>query len=350
MATVTIKNVARLAGVSTATVSRVLNRSGYVEPETAQLVTKAVEKLGFRRDLNWRRLVRGTSETVCFLSGVRDAVNSSLTRTLVACERVFNSAGYDLVFQTFDYNPDQPASELRLPHLIGHKGGVNGVILVDVHYENLLDAMTRFNVPFVGLGNNILGSDEQLVTNFIFYDDDAAFRGAVKYLYELGHRRIAFVGKPAPWFRRRYEGYLRGLQDFGLEEISIRDAWQIGNIEYGRRAAARLLHLQEPPTAILGGNDEIAAGVWNELINRGSRIPQDMSLIGFGDREEFSVLEPPLTTIALSPGYIGEELARMLLQKLDRPELQIPSRNLNCELMVRGSCAPPAGHTVKAAP
>jgi DNA-binding LacI/PurR family transcriptional regulator len=335
----TLKDVARAASVSTATVSRVLNRSAYVERETEQAVRDAVEKLGFRRDINWRRLARKTSETICFLSSGRDTFNSTLLRTLVECERIFNGAGFDLVFQTFRYSADQPSNDLRLPHLIALKGGVDGVVLVDLQHENFIGALDRLKVSYVGLGNNILAPNGRLDADMVFYDDVAAARKLVRYLFGLGHRHIAYAGKPEPWFRRRYEGYMAGIRDCGLREIAFQEAWQAGNIDYGRRAAARFLRADPLPTAVFGANDDIAAGVWNELTNRGYSIPGDFSLAGFGDREEFSILEPPLTTVAVSPERIGQELARMLLEKLDKPGTRLPSRILDCELMLRGSCA-----------
>jgi DNA-binding LacI/PurR family transcriptional regulator len=335
----TLKDVARVAKVSTATVSRVLNRSAYVESETEQAVTAAVEKLNFRRNIHWRRLARKTSETVCFLSSGRDTFNSTLLRTLVECERVFNAAGYDLVFQTYRYSADQAPKDLRLPHLVALKGGVDGVVLVDLQHQNLLDALDSLKATYVGLGNNVIAPGGRLDADMVFYDDVAAVRKLVRHLYELGHRRIAYAGKPEPWFRRRYEGYAAGIRECALEEIAFQEASQTGNIDFGRRAAARFLRAGRRPTAIFGANDDIAAGVWNELTNRGFSIPGDFSLAGFGDREEFSVLEPPLTTVAVSPERIGQELARMLLEKLKRPGIRLPSRVLDCELMLRGSCA-----------
>lgn len=337
----TVKDVARHAGVSTATVSRVLNRSATVDAKTADAVNRAVHQLGYRRNINWRRLARQSADTICFLSGGQDSVNSTLVRSLVECERIFNEAGYDLIFQTCRTAPDVAAAELHLPNLIFHKGGVDGVVLVDLHHGNLLAALAESQIPFVGLGNNILADEDQLSRNMVFYDDIAASRRITRHLLDLGHREIAYAGKPEPWFRRRYEGYRQAMHQARLPEIVVRDGWQIGNIEYGRRAAARLVHRNPRPTAIFGANDEIAAGAWNELMNRGLRVPEDLSLAGFGDREEFSILEPPLTTVAISPERIGSQLAGMLLDKLHRPGLQPESKILDCDLMLRDSVAAP---------
>jgi DNA-binding LacI/PurR family transcriptional regulator len=92
----------------------------------------------------------------------------------------------------------------------------------------------------------------------------------------------------------------------------------------------------------VASNDEVAAGVWKELVQRGVRIPQEMSLCGFGDREEFQILEPSLTTMAVFPDKLGAELARMMLHRLQGPEGVVESRTHPCQLIERGSSAAPA--------
>lgn len=345
----TIKDVARKAGVSTATVSRVLNDSGYYDLETARRVRKVVAELGYRRNVHWKRLSRNASETVCFLLGNRDSMNSMQMRMLMACERALNEAGYDLVFASFRYRAEAAAGHLELPRLISHEGTVDGVILAGVHYGNLLEALLRLKLPYVLLGNTFIGDKDRLKTDAVIYDDVSGAYEATQYLVRLGHRRIAFVGNLSlPWFRRRYEGYRQALRRAGLEELTVASAWAVRNIEYGQLAAGELLRAGRPPTAIFAGNDEIAGGVWKELMKRSISVPRQMSLVGFGDREEFSILEPPLTSVSVFQERLGAELAQMLLEKLKKPGLRAPSREFPCKLEERGSCAPPAPEPVEA--
>lgn len=335
----TIKDVAKKAGVSTATVSRVLNNTGYFDAETARQVNEAVESLGYRRNVHWERLVRNEARTVCFLLGNRDSLNSTQVKMLLACERLMAQAGYDLVFSLYQYGVETQVGKLQLPRLIAQQGSVDGVILAGVHHENFLDALDKLKLPYVLLGNTYIGRKEKLQKDAIVYDDVSGCYEAIEYLIRLGHRHIAFVGNTRlPWFQRRYEGYQKAMKKAGLSETTVTDDWNVHYIEYGKLAAAELLRRATPPTAIFSGNDEIAGGIWKALIGRGVAIPREISLIGFGDREEFSILEPSLTTISVFQEKLGEELARMLLQKLKNPGVRLEAKVFPCQLIERNSC------------
>lgn len=342
MRSVTIKDVAKRAGVSTATVSRVLNNSGYFDKGTADLVNEAVEALSYQRNIHWKRLSQNSSETICFLLGNRDTLNSMQVKMLMASEQTLTQAGYDLVFASFRYAPETPAKQLQLPRLIAHQGTVDGLILAGLHYENFVNALTSMNLPYVMLGNTYIGDKSKLKKDALIYDDVAGAYEATKYLVRLGHRRIAFVGNISlPWFKRRYEGYVRALKEEGIAQLMIAEEWNVSYIQYGQLATVELLRRSEVPTAIFGGNDEIAAGAWKALVNRRISIPGEMSLMGFGDREDLSILEPSLTTITVFQEKIGVELAQMLLQKLRKPGLHISSRTLPCQIVERSSCSAP---------
>lgn len=343
MGSVTIKDVAKRAGVSTATVSRVLNNSGYFDKGTADLVNKAVDALSYQRNIHWKRLSQNSSETICFLLGNRDALNSMQVKMLMASEQTLTQGGYDLVFASFRYAPETSAKQLHLPRLIANQGTVDGVILAGLHYENLVNALTSMHLPYVMLGNTYIGDKSKLKKDALVYDDVAGAYEATKYLVRLGHRRIAFVGNiKLPWFKRRYDGYVRALEEEGIARLAIAEEWSVGYIQYGQLATGELLRRSGVPTAILGGNDEIAAGAWKALVNRRIAIPDEMSLMGFGDREDFLILEPSLTTVTVFQEKIGAELATMLLQKLKAPGTHLDSRMFPCQIIERGSCGAPA--------
>jgi LacI family transcriptional regulator len=342
---VTIKEVAQRAGVGIGTVSRVLNRAGSFDPETARKVEEAAKALGYRRNVHWKRLSSNSSQTLCFLLGNRDSLNSMQMRMLVACEQVCNARKYDLVFARFRYSPDLRAGALELPRLLADEGVVDGVILIGRHAGNLVEALDRNSTPWVMMGNNYDGDFRKLAQNTVSYDDEAGCYEGTAYLARLGHRRIAFVGNAAyRWFERRRAGYERALTEHDLRPLAITEDWGASGIEYGRLAAAELLRRREAVTAVVAANDEVAAGVWKELVHRGVAIPRDFSLCGFGDREEFQILEPSLTSIAVFPEKLGAELARMILQRLDAPGQPAESRIYPCRLVERASWAPPASH------
>ncbi|MCC7365869.1 MAG: LacI family DNA-binding transcriptional regulator [Dehalococcoidia bacterium] len=336
----TIKDVAKQAGVSVTTVSRVLNRSGYFDDETGRKVRDAVEALGYRRNVHWARLGRNSSQTVCFVLGNRRSMNSMQMRVLMACEEALHAGGYDLVFTRHSYSAAE--RDPALPRMLDLEGVADGVVLAGLHHANFLRRLEGRGLPFVVLGNNVTASPDALRHDAVFYDDEAALFDAARYLIRLGHRRTAFVGNIAhPWFHRRWQGFRRAMRGRKKGEIDVVGDWQVSNLEYGRLAAADLLRREEPPTAILAANDEIAAGVWKELTHRGVAIPRRMSLIGFGDREEFSMLEPSLTSATVFPEQLGATLARMLLEKFARPGARPASVTLPCRIVERSSCGPP---------
>lgn len=343
MQNITIKDVANSAGVSTATVSRVLSGTGYFDKDTARLVHEAVENLGYRRNVNWKRLSQNSSETLCFLLGNRDSLNSMQVKMLMASEKTAAAEDFDLFFASFRYAAETPFRRLELPRLLAQAGAVDGVILAGLHYENLLNALDDLKIPHVILGNTYIGANEKLEYDALVYDDVTGLYEATKYLLRLGHRRIAFVGNVAlPWFARRYQGYCRAMAEAGLERIEYTEKWAVKLPEYGNLAAADLLRRMPRPTAIIAANDELAGGVWKTLINRGIAVPHELSLMGFGDREEFRLLEPALTTVSAMEEEVGTELTAMLLLKLKDPQKKTPARVFPCQIVERSSCAAPA--------
>jgi DNA-binding LacI/PurR family transcriptional regulator len=337
----TIRDVAARAGVSVATVSRVLNESGYADPDTRARVLKAAAELEYHRNVNWSRLKSQSSQTILFLLGNRQQFNAMHMRLLVACERTLKAQGYDLIFTRHEYSGKLRAAEIPLPRMLEQSGAIDGVLLAGVHHQNLIQVLQKRQIPYAVLGNNFEGSRDAISKNCVSYDERSAIEDATTYLIRFRHRRIAFIGNVSqPWFQHRYDGYLQAMQSHRLSPIAITENWQIANIDYGQLATAQLLRGDQPPTAIIAGNDEIAAGAWKELIKRKIAIPSEMSLIGMGDRAEFSILEPALTSISVFEDQLGERLTTMLLERIRDPKLSPPSEIYPCKLIERASCAP----------
>ncbi len=337
----TIRDVAAKAKVSVATVSRVLNKSGYADPDTRARVLKAAADLDYHRNVNWSRLKSQSSQTILFLLGNRQQFNAMHMRLLVACERTLKAQGYDLIFTRHEYSGQLRPAEIPLPRMLEQAGAIDGVLLAGVHHQNLVQVLQKRQIPYAIIGNNFDGSRDAISRNCVSYDERSAIKDATSYLIRLRHRRIAFFGNVSqPWFQHRYEGYLQAMQSQGLAPVSVTENWQISNTDYGQLATAQLLRGDQPPTAILAGNDEIAAGAWKELIKRKINIPSEMSLIGMGDRAEFSILEPALTSISVFEDQLGERLTTMLLERIRNPKLAPLSEIYPCKLIERASCAP----------
>jgi LacI family transcriptional regulator len=268
----------------------------------------------------------------------------------MACERTLKDAGYDLVFSSFRYTEGDRPGQIKLPRFLAQDGLVDGAILAGVQHSNLLRVFQRLKLPYVLLGTNFVGKGSDIEHNTVTYDDVAGIFEAASYLIRLGHRRLSFVGNvEKPWFRRRYEGYSRALGEANLALNSVVEPWQVSNTEYGELATEALLRQNRPPTAILAGNDELAAGAWKALVKRRVRIPQEISLVGFGDRAEFSILEPPLTTVSVFPEKLGAALGRMMMDRLARAGGDVKSQVFPCRFMERNSCAPPVSRVTAVA-
>ena len=335
----TIRDVAARANVSVATVSRVLNHSGYADAATSARVRKAVADLHYHPNANWSRLKSQSSKTVLFLLGNRENFIPFHMRLLASCERMLQSRGYDLLFSRFEYGRSTRPASILLPRMLAQSGALDGVLLAGIHHPNLLAILDQRRIPYTLLANDYEGSAEQ---NCITFDDRSGLAEATEYLISLGHSRIAYIGNTCqPWFLRRFAGYQDAMSRHGLPLLTVTDKWPVSGVEYGQRAATQLLSARIRPTAIVAGNDEIAAGVWKELTRRKIPIPDHISLIGCGDRAEYAILEPELTSISVFVDELGEHLTSMLLDRLADPQLAPDSRSFPCGLALRASCAPP---------
>jgi DNA-binding LacI/PurR family transcriptional regulator len=335
----TIRDVAARAKVSVATVSRVLNQSGYADAATVARVRKAAADLNYQPNANWSRLKSKSSQTVLFLLGNRDTFNAFHMRLLASCERMLQSRGYDLFFSRYEYSGALPSAQLALPRMLAQTGALDGVILAGVHHKNLLDVLDKRQIPYTFLANDYPSPPPN---NCVTFNDRAGLDEATEYLIHLGHKRIAYIGNlEQTWFQRRYNGYKDAIERHQLKPQAIGENWLLSGIEYGQRATVQLLATKHRPTAIVCGNDEIAAGAWKELTRRKIAIPQEMSLVGCGDRIEYSILEPELTSISVFVEELGEHLTSMLLTRLANPESAPASQTYPCKLAIRASCQPP---------
>ncbi len=348
----TIKDVAALAQVSVATVSRVLNQSGYADPDTRIRVLAAAAELSYKPNIHWSRLKSRSSQTILFLLSNHPHFNTFHTRVLETCEKTLRGRGYDLIFARHDYAPDLRPADIPLPSMLDREGAVDGVLLAGVHHPNLLDLLRKRKIPYTILGNNFEGLAGLPAHNCVSFNDVDAMEDATRYLILMKHRHIAFIGNTSlPWFRNRHKGYLHAMEAHRLPAMAVTEDWNVSNIDYGQLAVAELLRATPHPTALLAGNDEIAAGAWKELTRRKIPMPSGISLIGIGDRAEFSILEPSLTSISVFPELLGERLTLMLLEQIRNPGQSIPSEVFPCKLIERSSCAPPPEafklHTLK---
>ncbi len=349
---VTIKDVARKAGVGIATVSRVLNNSERVDPNTRAKVLAVIRKLAYRPNAQGRRLVKRASEMVCFILSNRDFINPFHSGILYGAERFLNQSGHDVIFSNLYYPAGTPAEDLSLPRILTHRGIADGVILSGTVHANLIEAIRLLAVPCVFFGNNIISDRPEErhmeAMDSVYFEEASAARSETELLVRLGHRHIWFIGDARmPWFQRRLHAFREVLVAAGLEPHEYTAPW-LGSerdygVLYGEHAIEQVLGAGRPVTAVFAGNDGIAFGIWKALQRRGMRMAQDISVVGFDDVQEARLTEPPLTTVHVPNEQIGAECAAMLLQKLRERGRPQPPRVIPTYVIERASCGPAPG-------
>jgi DNA-binding LacI/PurR family transcriptional regulator len=245
-----------------------------------------------------------------------------------------------MVFLSFNYSPHAPWQELRLPKVVQRHDVIRAVILAGTNSTNLIELLVHKGIPFVVLGNNVIGEQGTLENaDVVFADDIQGGHDATRYLIGLGHRHIWFVGNTRlPWFRRCFEGYRRAMDESGLivRESSIDSG---DETESGYLGTKSLLAQDESVTAILAGNDPTAHGVYKALRDRGLSVPDDISVIGCDDTVG-TWLYPGLSTTREFPEQLGKQLVELVLSRIAKPD-QDPQRvTVPTELLKRDSCGP----------
>jgi DNA-binding LacI/PurR family transcriptional regulator len=334
----TIRDVARAAGVGVGTISRVLNSSSQVSRETRARVLEAIRRLGFRPNAQARRILKRRSEIVCFLLSNRDFLHPFHARILQGVESYASSLKHHVLFAVLHYSPRAAPEKIDLPPVLQEHGLIDGVILAGTIYPNLLRRIEAIHMPFVAFSNNVVGMDGDHLYDQVGFDDFNGTLQATRYLIEQGHRLIDFAGDTSfPWIQRRFSGYRQAMRESKLKPVSIMARNPDGFVDFGQKGAARVLTQGARPTAIVAGNDETAYGLWLSLRRHGVKVPDEISLVGFDDREEAVLMDPPLSTIRVHKEEIGETCMKMLLERLHHPQMAFSQRILPTEFVVRGT-------------
>ena len=328
-----MNDVARLAGVSHQTVSRVLNEHESVRPETRARVQAAIEELGYRRNFAARALVTRRSGTIGVITTGRSLFGPQ--RAVVAIEEAAREAGYFISMATVKRASARVMKEL-LDHLLGQ--GVDGIVVIAPQIE-IVEALHSFNAPVPV----VVFADAGLVPTTmqsVSLDQVEAGRLAVRHLADLGHRDIAHVSGPLDWTdaRGRLEGWRSECADAGINPVPLVQAdW---SPERGYEVGVHLVRAGVP-TAVFAANDMIALGLIRAFTEAGLRVPQDVSVVGVDDQPGASNFIPPLTTVHHRFATMGRRVIESLLLVIDggTPRNSV----IEPELVVRSSTAAPRG-------
>jgi LacI family transcriptional regulator len=337
-ANTTIRDVARLASVSPATVSNVLNGSRHVADGTRERVLKAVDVLGYSPHPAARSMRGGQSRLLGLI--VADIMNPFFTELLHWVERAAHANSYSVLICNSDEDLEREQHHL---HLLRSQR-VDGILLAATGHSSKerAQALSRLRVPVVLVDRGF----EEFGLDAVVLDNRRAALEAVRHLLAFGHRRIALIGGPLTLNTgaQRLAGYREGLLEAGLaiDPRWVHDAAFREQPAYD--AACKLLRGRKRPTAILAANALIAMGVMRAITDSELSCPEDVSLVGIDDSPWVNAFRPRLTTVAQPVEQMAQAAVRLLLARLDgtasaecRTEVMAPT------LIVRDSCSEAPG-------
>ncbi len=324
-----LREVARLAEVSLATVSRVANGHPRVDASIQTRVLAAARQLGL--ELGKTR----KNHSIAFVLGNCEFPNEFQARLLLGVEDYCGQNGWDLQFMSFRCELWPPNDELQLPHALTRPTRPDGVVLGGVHRAGMLQALRAARVPFAVLGNNVVGQWDPDEVDAVFSDDQRGAAEMTEYLIAQGHRDICFIGdQRLPWYARCGGSFRKTMEASGLRPIvsEIRS----NDRELGYLSAKSLLASRCRMTAVFAGNDQTAAGVYRAFQEFGVRVPADISVVGFNDTLG-SILYPALTTCQEFPEAQGRHLAEFVLRRIQEPKLSPQRMTIPTQLIRRDS-------------
>jgi DNA-binding LacI/PurR family transcriptional regulator len=329
-----IKDVAHEAGVSTATVSHVINGTKYVTDDTRKRVLDAIERCEYYPNAHARSLASGRSNMLGLL--ISDISNPFFPEVVKSIEAAAFEHGYNVILLNTNYDPERAAEYVRrLSEL-----KMAGVALLTSELDSeLFHEITRRQISVVFDSTDLAG---ERMSN-ICVDYAAGIEEAVRHLVSLGHRRIAHIAGASriPSGVVRRDAFLDFVARYLPDEPPPAVYEGDFRLDGGRRAASEMLAAPELPTAVVAANDMMALGAMREFRKAGLSIPGDISVVGFDDIAFAALSEPPLTTVCSPRVEIGRRVVEALVSMIERPdhggvELRIPTH-----LITRDSTAPP---------
>jgi DNA-binding LacI/PurR family transcriptional regulator len=333
---VRLKDIARLAGVSVMTVSKALRDAPDVSVATKARIKALAQQMGYVPDSSAQGL--RTRTTKLFGLAVPSSMNPVFARIVYAIEERAHQLGYDLLLTHTHNMPDR--EEVCLRRLLSRR--VDGLFISPV-YRFEAEARVYQEVLARQIPTVLIGPPAPFCKSFVSVeiDEQVASYTATQHLLKLGHKRIAYLTGPpvAPWAHDRFEGYRRALREAGIE-LDDKLVFAAGNtIQDGTKAGLQLLNESCKATAIQAVSDTVAIGCAQALFTQGLRIPEDISLMGYGNIITAEYFRVPLTTIRQPKYRLGMAAMDAMISLLRGQRVE--TRRLSAELIERKSTAPP---------
>jgi LacI family transcriptional regulator len=325
----TVYTVAEKAGVSIATVSRVVNNSPKVHPKTRAKVLQVIEELDYHPNLSAQGLALNITEIIALI--FPDISGPFYSEVIRGVEKEASQHDYNLLIYGTHGKESNARFLRRLP------GRVDGMILMtrSVDDQYIYD-LSRKHIPFVLLDRET----ESVDTDCILSNNVEAAVQATDHLIQHQLRRIAFISGPdgSPDSNARFSGYQQALRK---SELPITPSMiEHGDFRQpsGYQAMSRLLDQPDPPDAVFAANDEMAIGAIEAIRNRGLNVPDDLAVIGFDDIQMASYIQPSLTTVRQPMRQFGTLAVQQLLRRIHDPSIEAETIVLPTQLVIRHSC------------
>jgi DNA-binding LacI/PurR family transcriptional regulator len=335
---VKLKDVAEKADVSLATASLALNDSKLIKEETKNEVLYWAEKINYIPNIYARKLAKGKSYNICIMINSKNFFESPNIYYLKIIGGVIRESEDTEYTVSFSFYRDK--EELKLLSKRRNKHSMDGIMILDVIEKNMLDSLIKdLKVPIVLIDNhkkfkNIYGVDN---------DDFGGSYKATKYLIDLGHKRIGYIGYPDkhPLGRECWGGFKKALSDNNLREYCVYKKCRSFKsvIKSGRNAMAKLLEMKLIPSAFFCASDYLAIGAMEVLRSKGYKIPADISFIGMDDMELSSEIEPHLTTVRINMEKLGRVGTKKLISIINNNYNGEVKTIISNEIVERRSCS-----------
>jgi LacI family transcriptional regulator len=332
-----LRDVARAAGVSTATVSRAINRPDIVSPDLRERIAIAVERLGWVPDGAARALTTRRSNTIGAVFPTLSV--GDFARATHAIQAALLQRGYMLLLACSEYDHDLEFQQVRK----FVERGVDGLILVgQAHHPDLVPFLTRRQMPFV----NTFVYDPATHGTCIGPDNHKALMAMTAYLADLGHSCFATIAQSTK-NNDRSSARLDGIRDaLAMRGLAVRPQhFAVGEwtVAEGRSLFRRVWAAEPKPTAVICGNAHLTVGAVLEALETGLAIPGDVSIVGYDDIEIMSHLPVPVTTVRVPGETIGRGAAEIVIARLEGRQAEVPLE-VEAEIIVRASSGPPRSY------
>lgn len=333
---ITLEHLAHVAGVSVSTVSRALNDSDHaVNQETRKRILTLAKQMGYRPNVMARSL---KTDRTFSIGIIVDNIVSPFTPVMIrGIQDYLKTFGYFSLIINTDWNPQMETEAVH--DLISRS--IDGIIFVESWLREPNPTLDVANKPYVFV-HRLFGTAER---NAVSVDDFYGGRVATEHLIQLKHQRIAHISGPPGWgaSENRRRGYRATLHHAGMPLAPgylYQGDWEV---QSGYAAVKTFLTLPEPPTAIFAANDLMALGAIYALQESGRRVPEDVAVVGYDDREIASIARPSITTVSLPCYEMGEMSAKLLLRLLEKETQSEKPVKIKGKLIVRESSGAPEG-------